>query len=140
MLQSLLDDLNLGRAIRELARVLRPGGLAGIDLVPDLPAWREYRRRVRLRGRTGGARVTLVETVRQDRGRGLTVFDEEFLVRRGRVEERRTFSLVFRTLDVAAVLNRLAAAGLAAETVLGDYRGGPLSERSDAWLILARKK
>jgi SAM-dependent methyltransferase len=140
MLQSLLDDLHLGRTIREVARVLRPGGLAGIDLVPDLPAWSEYRRRVRLRGRTGGARITLVETVHQDRRRGLTVFDEEFLVRRGRAEERRTFSLVFRTLEVAALLNRLAAAGLSAETVLGDYRGGPLSERSDAWLILARKK
>jgi len=141
MLQSLIDEADLGRAITETARVLRPGGLAGIDLVPDLPAWSEYRRRVRLRGRlAGGARVTLIETVHQDRRRGMTLFDEEFVVRRGKAEERRSFSLAFRTVQIPALLNRLAQAGLAAEALLGDYRGGPLRANSIAWLVLARKE
>lgn len=141
MLQSLLDDADLDRTLMEIARVLRRGGLAGIDLVPDLPAWSEYHRRVRLRGRsTRGGQVTLIETVRQDRERGLTVFDEEFVERRGRREDRRRFSLTFRTLAVGEIVARLARVGLAAEAVLGDYRGGALDARSDVWLILARKK
>ena len=141
MLQSLLDDADLDRTLLEIARVLRRGGLAGVDLVPDLPAWSEYHRRVRLRGRsTRGGQVTLIETVRQDRDRGLTVFDEEFVERRGRHEDRRRFSLTFRTLAVGEIVARLARVGLAAEAVLGDYRGGALDARSDVWLILARKK
>src|ERR1700719_470085 len=49
-------------------RVLAPGGTFGIDLVPDVASWREYRNRVQLRGRAaGGAYLTLIESVRQDR-------------------------------------------------------------------------
>jgi SAM-dependent methyltransferase len=141
MLQSLLDDQALDAAIAEMARVLRPGGLAGIDLVPDLPAWSEYRRQVSLRGRLpGGAPVTLVETVRQDRRRHMTIFDEEFIVRRGRAIERRRFSLTFRTIQFPVLLGRLDRAGLASERLYGDYRGGPLRPDSATWLILARKK
>src|SRR5579872_6934944 len=41
MLQSLLNDRDLARVISSVGRVLAPGGLFGIDLVPDVPRWRE---------------------------------------------------------------------------------------------------
>ena len=50
LLQSLLTDRDLDRTLAESRRVLRRGGVIGIDLVPDLPAWREYTSRVRLAG------------------------------------------------------------------------------------------
>ena len=71
---------DLSRTLASVARVLAPGGVFGIDLVPDVPNWREYSRRVTLRGQRGprGVPITLVESVRQDRARRLTVFDQEF--------------------------------------------------------------
>ena len=52
----------------------------GIDLVPDVPNWQEYSRKVALTGRLGrtGPPVSLVESVRQDRARKLTIFDHEY--------------------------------------------------------------
>jgi ubiquinone/menaquinone biosynthesis C-methylase UbiE len=139
MLQSLLSDADLDCALREMSRVLRPGGLAGIDLVPELPAWKEYHRKVRLRGRTAGGTMALVETVRQDPGRRETTFVEEFVLRRGRQAERQSFSLTFRTVEVRELVRRLIGVGLRVEATLGDYRGGPLEADSETWLLLARK-
>jgi SAM-dependent methyltransferase len=140
MLQSLLTDRDLSRAIASTARVLRPGGVFGIDVVPDVPRWREYRNRVQLRGRTeGGAHLTLVESVRQERTRGLTIFEQCYLERRrGGVREHR-FELTFRTLSIRELTARLERAGFAIETVLGDYRGRPWDERAEVWIILARR-
>ena len=42
ILQSLLRDRDLAATLARSARVLTPGGLFGIDLVPDVPHWREY--------------------------------------------------------------------------------------------------
>jgi SAM-dependent methyltransferase len=140
MLQSLVTDLDLDAALAEAARVLRPGGLLGVDLVPDLPGWSEYGPRVRMRGRMpDGARVTLVESVRQDRRRGLTVFDEAFVRRRGRTTERRHFTLTFRTLPLADSVARIERAGFRLEAVLGDYDGRPWDVRADTWIVLARR-
>ena len=140
MLQSLTSNRDLKRALTEISRVLQPGGLFGIDLVPDLPRWSAYRRQVRLRGRAGkGGMLTLVESVRQDRRRGLTVFDEEFVQRRGLDVTRRRFSLTFRTIPMRSMVARLDRAGLEVEAMLGDYRGGPWDTRADVWVILARK-
>ncbi len=141
MLQSLTSTRDLDAALAEAARVLRPAGLLGVDLVPDLLTWGSYRRRVRLRGRhRGGGTLTLVESVRHDRRRGLTIFDEEFVERRGPRVERRRFSLTFRTLPMKSVLARLDRAGFDVEAVLGDYRGGPWNARADVWVILARRR
>jgi len=140
MLQSLTTDEDLSAALTEAARVLAPGGTLGIDLVPDLPAWATYRRQVRLRGRLHGAAVTLVESVRQDRTRGLTIFDEEYRHRVGRRTECHRFSLTFRTLAMAETLRRIAHAGFAIESVLGDYRGRPWNEQSDVWVVIARRR
>ena len=101
--------------LAEAARVLRPGGLLGVDLVPDLPRWPavSQARSACAAGAAPATTVTLVESVRQDRRRGLTIFDEEFVERRrGRVR-RHQFSLTFRTLPMKATLARLERAGFA---------------------------
>ena len=68
LLQSLLREADLEQALADVVRVLRKGGLLGVDLVPDLAAWAEYSRKVSLKGRgPGGGTVTLIESVRQDR-------------------------------------------------------------------------
>jgi SAM-dependent methyltransferase len=140
LLQSLVRPADLSQMLAETARVLRRGGVLGVDLVPDLPKWQEYRGLVSLKGRSpGGGRITLVESVRQDRRRGLTIFDEEFTERRGRKVERRTFSLTFRTVALPAVVEELEAAGFRVDALLGDYRGAAWHHAADVWVIVARK-
>jgi SAM-dependent methyltransferase len=141
LLQSLLRDRDLKATLAEVRRVLRPGGTFGIELVADLPAWNEYRQRVSLQGwrsRPGGSHVTLVETVRQDRKHGLTIFDQEFTERRGRERRVRKFALSFRTLSVPQMARRLEKAGFEVTALLGDYRGAPWDPRADVWVILAK--
>jgi len=141
MLQSLLRPADVRDVLSEAARVLRPGGLLGLDLVPDLPRWSEYHRRVRLRGSsTRGAQLTLIETVRQDRRRRLTIFDEEFLERRGRRTTRHSFQLSFRTTSLARVTHDLARAGFARPMVYGGYAREPWTAESDAWVLIARRE
>jgi SAM-dependent methyltransferase len=140
VLQSLLRDRDLAATLDSVSRVLVPGGMFGIDLVPDVPNWREYRNRVQLRGRAaGGARLTLVESVRQDRRRRLTTFEQRYVARRGRRVTEHTFELTFRTLSVGQMAGRLERAGFIVDAVLGDYRGRPWDERADVWIILARR-
>ena len=123
-----------------MARVLRPGGLFALDLVPDLPRWSEYRRRTSLQGRRDArTTVTLVESVRQDRRRKLTIFDQEYVERRGRNRTIHRFALTFRTLSVPQVARRLERAGFAVQSILGDYQGGPWDARADVWVIIAKK-
>lgn len=139
MLQSLTRERDLGATLAAVARVLVPGGLFGIDLVPDLPRWAEYDRRLSLRGRTTrGSTLTLIESVRQDRRRGLTHFDQEYVERRGRARRVTRFALTFRTLSVRQISARLARAGFRVEAALGDYQGGPWDPRADVWILLAR--
>jgi SAM-dependent methyltransferase len=139
ILQSLLRDRDLTRALGSVARILAPGARFGMELVPDVPRWREYRRRVTLVGRFGrtGPPVTLVESVRQDRARGLTIFDHEYTVGWGRRREVREFTIKFRTLPVAALLRRLARAGFTVDRMSGGYAGEPFSDEADAWIVTA---
>ena len=51
VLQSLLRDRDLTAALESAHQVLAPGGVLGLDLVPDVPQWKEYTDRVQLRGR-----------------------------------------------------------------------------------------
>jgi SAM-dependent methyltransferase len=142
MLQSVLSDALLARTLREAARVLMPGGLLGIDLVPDLPRWREYERHIRLTAARGprGRPLRLVESVRQERSRGVTTFVQEFIEGRGREAVSTQFTLQFRTLPVQAVARRVSRAGLRVDRLLGGYDGRPYTESSDAWILLARKE
>ncbi len=141
LLQSLVSDADLAAALASVAAVLRPGGTFALDLVPDVPKWREYERRISLRG-TGlrrGTHLTLVETVRQDRGRGLTIFEQEYVERRGRRRRTATFSLVFRTLPMPELCARLEGAGFRLEALYGDYAGGPWREEAEVWLAVATR-
>jgi ubiquinone/menaquinone biosynthesis C-methylase UbiE len=141
LLQSLLRERDLMATLAEIRRVLQPGGTFGMELVADLPAWEEYRQRVSLKGwrnRSGGSHVTLVETVRQDRGRRLTIFDQEFTERRDGRRRIHRFALSFRTLSVPQMSRRLEKAGFEVTALLGDYRGGPWDPRADVWVILAK--
>jgi ubiquinone/menaquinone biosynthesis C-methylase UbiE len=141
ILQSLTREKDLAATLASVARVLKRGGLFGLDLVPDLPRWSEYRRRTSLQGRKDAkTTVTLVESVRQDRRRKLTIFDQEYVERRGRERTVHRFALTFRTLSVPQMVRRLESAGFVTQAILGDYQGGPWDERADVWVILARKK
>jgi len=139
LLQSLLDDRDLDRALAEAARVVRRGGLLAIDLVPELATWAEHGPRECLRGSRHGVAVTLIESVRQDRRRQLTIFDELFIERRGQRERKRKFSLTFRTRPMTDMRTRLEHTGFEVQSVCGDYDGGSWDERAEVWLILARR-
>jgi ubiquinone/menaquinone biosynthesis C-methylase UbiE len=143
ILQSLLRERDLAATLAAVHDVLGPGGTFGMELVADLPSWQEYRKRVSLKGwrrRAGGTHVTLVETVRQDTARRLTIFDQEFTERRGRARQTHRFSLTFRTVTVPQMARRLEKAGFEVTALLGDYRGGPWDPRAEVWVILARRR
>lgn len=141
IIQSLTSDADLDAALAEAARVLKKGGRLAIDLVPDLPAWSEYSRHQSLKGRrSNGAVISLVESVRQDRRRRLTIFDQEFTERRGRTKVVRRFSLTFRTLPVPEMAARIERAGFRMEAALGDYDGRPWDLRAEVWILVARKR
>jgi len=140
MLQSLTSERDLARTLDAVAGVLRRDGIFGIDLVPDLPRWSEYDERVTLSGsRDAGTHLTLRESVRQDRRRRLTTFDQVYVERRGGQTRRHRFSLTFRTLSVPQMRRRLEAAGLRVRAVLGDYKGGPWHPDADVWVMLASR-
>ena len=142
MLQSLLRERDLAATLKAVYAALEPGGTFGMELVADLPAWEEYRQRVSLKGwRRGksGAHVTLVETVRQDRAKGLTIFDQEFTERIDGKRRVHRFALTFRTLSVPQIARRLEKAGFEVEALLGVYQGGPWDRRADVWMVIARK-
>jgi ubiquinone/menaquinone biosynthesis C-methylase UbiE len=141
ILQSLVRESDLNATLASVGRVVARGGVFGVDLVPDLPVWKEYRDKVRFRGmrRGGTSRIPLVESVRQDRANRLTTFDQEYIEERGRHKTSHRFSLVFRTLTVPQMARRLEKAGFRIQAVLGDYDGKPWDRRADVWLILAQK-
>ena len=124
---------------QSVARVVAPDGTFAIDLVPDVPNWREYQDYVQLRGRSKGAHVTLIESVTQDRARRITTFEQRFVERRGRTKREHRFSLTFRTLTVPQMSRQLERAGFAVASVLGDYRGRAWDARADVWIILAKR-
>jgi SAM-dependent methyltransferase len=140
VLQSLIRPRDLTATLASVARVVAPGGTFGIDLVPDVPKWREYENRVQLRGRAGGAQLTLIESVRQDPSRHLTTFEQKYVERRGSRTREHRFDLTFRTLSVRQMTRQLERAGFRVDAVLGDYRGRPWDDRADVWIIMAKKR
>ena len=141
ILQSMLRERDLAATLESVHGVLTRGGTFGLELVADLPSWKEYSKRVSLRGRrANGTSIALIESVRQDRSRRLTIFEQEFVERRGGEEQRRRFSLSFRTLTVPQMSRRLEKAGFAVTALLGDYRGGPWDPRAETWIILAERR
>ena len=140
ILQSLLSERDLIATLESAYRVLKPHGVIGIDLVPDVPKWREYQDRIQLRGRAkGGAHLTLIESVRQHPRRRMTTFEQRYLVRRGSDVREHRFELTFRTVSVPAMRRLLERAGFRVRATLGDYRGRAWDERADVWILLAEK-
>ena len=142
ILQSLLREKDLAATLQAVYNATERGGLFGLELVADLPSWQEYRRRVSLSGwraRRGGTHVTLVETVKQDRARRLTIFHQEFTERGGGRARTHRFALTFRTLSVPQMTRRLEKAGFEVTALLGDYQGGPWDPRAEVWVVLARR-
>jgi ubiquinone/menaquinone biosynthesis C-methylase UbiE len=139
ILQSLIRPRDLTATLASVARVMKPGATFGIDLVPDVPQWREYKNKVQLAGPGNGAHLTLIESVRQDRARRLTTFTQCYVERRGRRTREHRFDLTFRTLTVPQMTRQLERAGFAVQTVLGDYQGRPWDDRADVWILLARR-
>ena len=140
ILQSLIRERDLTATLSSVADVLAPGGLFGVDLVPDVPNWREYSNRIQLKGRAaGGVHLTLVESVRQDRAKHLTIFNQTYIARRGGESKEHSFDLTFRTVPIPTFVKRLEKHGFGVEAVLGDYRGGAWDERADVWIMLARR-
>ena len=114
VLQSILRERDLTATLDSVRRVLVPGGTFGVDLVPDVVNWHEYRNRVQLRGRAaGGTHLTLIESVRQDRRRRLTTFEQRYVERTGQGTAEHRFELTFRTLPVRQMAKRLEAVGFA---------------------------
>jgi SAM-dependent methyltransferase len=139
VLQSLTTSRDLTAALTSIARVLPRDGALGLDLVPDVANWNEYANQRRFHGRSGAAMLTLYESVRRDRRRGLTTFEERYVVRRGRQVREHRFDLVFRTLTMPAMTRLLRRAGFEIDATLGDYRRGPWHAHADVWIILAKK-
>ena len=140
ILQSLLSERDLRATLESAHRVLKPRGVLGIDLVPDVPQWREYDDCIQMRGRArGGTHLTLIESVRQHPRRRLTTFEQRYLVRRGRDVREHKFRLTFRTVTVPAMRRLLEQAGFRVQAALGDYRGRAWDERADVWILLAEK-
>ena len=141
ILQSLTTDVDLRSSLRAAARVLRPGGRFVMELVADLPAWQEYSEVTRLRGWRPGrkAHLTLIESVRQDRARRLTVFEQRFVETRAGRKHAKRFSLAFRTVSVAQMARRLERAGMKVTARLGSYDGDPWTPQSDTWILIAEK-
>jgi len=140
ILQSLIRPRDLTATLASVSRVLAPGGIFGIDLVPDVPKWREYENRVQLRGRAGRAQLTLVESVRQDPVNHLTTFEQTYIEKRGTHTQEHRFDLTFRTLSVRQMTRQLENAAFSVDAVLGDYRGRAWDDRADVWIILAKKR
>jgi len=140
ILQSLIRPRDLTATLASVARVVARGGAFGIDLVPDVPKWREYENRVQLRGRAGGAQLTLIESVRQDPKRHLTTFEQKYVERRGDRTREHRFDLTFRTLSVPQMTRQLEHAGFIVDAVLGDYQGRSWDDRADVWIIMARRR
>ena len=78
--------------------------------------------------------------MRQDRTRGLTIFEQEYIERRGRDVQSKRFDLAFRTVSVPQMLRRVERAGFRVQAVLGDYDGAAWDPRADVWLILAERR
>lgn len=141
ILQSLLDERLLAATLKDVRRVLTRRGTFGLELVADLPAWDEYSNRTTLRGARGphGKPIALVESVKQDRRKHITRFEQTFVEGRGPSATRKTFRIAFRTLSVPQMVQRLERAGLEVSALLGDYQGGPWDLRAEVWIILARR-
>ena len=142
ILQSLLRERDLAARSTAVAAVLAPGGVFGLELVADLPAWQEYTKRVSLRGRrANGTRITLIESVRQDRATQADVLRTGIRRAPGpRGDAASSSRCRFAPLSVPQMARAAGEGRPRGDRLLGDYRGGPWDSRAEAWIILAQPR
>jgi len=141
ILQSLLNDDDLVSVLTSVARVLKPKGVFGIDVVSDLPRWPEYKNRKQLAGRKGpNEHLTLVESVSQERSGRVTVFEQRYTTRGRHGAAEHRFELRFRTPSLRRLTGQLKKAGLPVESLFGDYAGGAWHAGADQSIIVARRR
>jgi len=83
--------------------------------------------------------VMLVEQVRQDRPRGLTIFDHRYVLGTGRACEVREFRVTFRTLPVPEFLARLRTAGSSSMPCTAATAASRSRRTRNTWIVLATK-
>ena len=139
ILQSLLDEKLLAATLKAFDGPVADGLF--VRAGRRLPAW-EGTQPPTFRSPRGpnGKPIVLIESVKQDRRKHLTRFEQEFVEGRGKSATRKKFTLAFRTLSVPQMVQRLEKAGLRVSAVLGDYQGGPWDMRADVWIIVARRR
>ena len=140
VLQSLVRDKDLNATLASVADVLAPGGLFGVDLVPDVPNWREYANRIQLKGQGRGRRTP---DPRRVGPAGSQEAPHDLRADLHRAPGHQGDGAHVRP-DVPHAADpdlheTPRTAGFAIEAVLGDYRGGPWDERADVWIMLARR-
>ena len=81
----------------------------------------------------------MIESVRQDRRRRLTIFEQRYVERTDQGVAEHRFELTFRTLTVPEMTRRLERAGFTVTSVVGDYDGRPWRAGADVWIILAKR-
>jgi SAM-dependent methyltransferase len=139
VLQSMPGADGLADALNAVSRVLAPGGSVWIDVAVEVPRWPEYRNRVRWRQPKNSTRdATLVESVRQDRAKRMTIFRQVYTQRRRSGTIRRDFELCFYTPSLSQLRSQLAAAGLTVEPPR-DYEGRAWHSRSGTLVVRARR-
>jgi len=123
------DDHEHEQVLRDVARVLRPGGRFVLDFL-NAPAVRAQL--VALDERSVGGRVVVQERSLSEDGR--------FVVKRIHLRgDGRSFLERVRLYDRAELERMLGAIGLVPLEVLGDYDGGPHGASSPRVLILAAR-
>jgi ubiquinone/menaquinone biosynthesis C-methylase UbiE len=139
VVQSMPGADALASALHAVSRVLAPGGSIWIDVAVEVPRWPEYRNRVRWRQPEDSMRdATLVESVRQDRARRMTIFRQVYTQRRRSGTIKRDFELCFYTPSLGQLRSQLAAAGFTVEPPR-DYEGRAWHRGSETLVVKARK-
>lgn len=139
LVQSMPGAEALAAALRAVAGVLTPGGSVWIDIAIEVPRWPEYRNRVRWRQPEGSTRdATLVESVRQDRARRMTIFRQVYTGRRRSGTIKRDFELCFYTPTLTQLRAQLASAGLVMDQPR-DYEGRAWRSGSETLVVQARR-
>ena len=142
ILQSLLRDKDFNATIDAVARVLRPGGRFGIDLVPDVPNWKEYNRKValdrpsRAHGPAGLARRVGAPGSRE------AADHLRPRVPRGLGPQPAGAPVHGHVPDAAGEDGGQAprsAPGFRVAALLGDYDGRPWDDRAQTWIMLAER-
>ncbi len=139
LVQSMPGAEALAAALRAVGGVLSPGGSLWIDIAVEVPRWPEYRNRVRWRQPKHSTRdATLVESVRQDRARRMTIFRQVYTQRRRSGTIKRDFELCFYTPTLNQLRAQLAAAGLVMDQPR-DYEGRAWTSRSETLVVRATR-